>query len=272
MANRTKVWYKSSASWFSELSHIYLVVFVAIFALAGTITLLKSFGATPSTTGTRNPLIQPFTPTSIWNMPIGTGAVYVPSGIAPPTIAAMTNDPTNIMMTPSDPLTPIEQGPQAQTGNRCATGGAVLVTVPMPASLVIPNDSHNSGFAAVGSDGSSLYEGGRFARCTAGQPATASDAKAEGTIYGDGVSGASGGSSLSVLGGVLRLGDLAPNTETRHALSVNIDGETDLWPGSSGTSCYVWPSTKCDSYGTSQIRRQKSIITNGSIIGNTTKS
>jgi chitodextrinase len=254
-------------NWFKQLSHVYLVVFVVVFALAGTITLLKSFGATPTatTTSTRNPLLWPFTSTSIWNMPIGTGAAYVPSQIATPTISAMTTDITNILMTPTDPLTAIEQGPQAQSGNRCQTGGSVLATVPIAASFVLPNDTHNEGFAAVGSDGSALVEGGRFARCTAGQPATASDAKAVGTIYGAGLTGSSGGSGLSVLGGVLRPGDLAPGTETRHALSININGETDLWRSSAST-CFMWPATRCDGYGPQTYGGQNPALRMGGLL------
>ena len=267
MAHRNNKWLMFKGNWFKQLSHVYLVVFVVVFALAGTITLLKSFGATPTatTTSTRNPLLWPFTSTSIWNMPIGTGAAYVPSQIATPTISAMTTDITNILMTPTDPLTAIEQGPQAQSGNRCQTGGSVLATVPIAASFVLPNDTHNEGFAAVGSDGSALVEGGRFARCTAGQPATASDAKAVGTIYGAGLTGSSGGSGLSVLGGVLRPGDLAPGTETRHALSININGETDLWRSSAST-CFMWPATRCDGYGPQTYGGQNPALRMGGLL------
>src|SRR4029077_21239476 len=52
--------------------------------------------------------------------------------------------------------------------------------------------------------------------------------------------------------GMLRPGDLAPGRlGADHALSVNIDGETDLFKGTAAT-CHVWPATKCDGYGPSR--------------------
>ncbi len=47
---------------------------------ADTATVTVTVAPSPPSPGTRDPLKWPFAATSIWNMPIGSGAVYVPAG------------------------------------------------------------------------------------------------------------------------------------------------------------------------------------------------
>ncbi|MGZ4869152.1 MAG: hypothetical protein ACXV2F_02175, partial [Halobacteriota archaeon] len=49
---------------------------------APAIALLMTCGGSASA-ATRDPLKQPFASTSIWNMPIGSGAVFTPANISP---------------------------------------------------------------------------------------------------------------------------------------------------------------------------------------------
>ena len=58
-----------------------------------------------------------------------------------------------------------------------------------------------------------------------------------------GNSGAHGGSMLSSLGGVIRLGELVPGGTIRHALKVNLFGADNYYSGSGG---YRWPATTAD--------------------------
>src|SRR5256885_5168022 len=57
--------------------------------------------------GVRDPLLWPFSRDSVWNLPIGASAVYVPAKIQVPSSAGMTTDPDVIIMTPNAPMTPV---------------------------------------------------------------------------------------------------------------------------------------------------------------------
>src|SRR2546425_4506153 len=58
-----------------------------------------------------------------------------------------------------------------------------------------------------------------------------------------GNSGAHGGSMLSSLGGVIRLGELVPGGTIRHALKVNLFGRDNYYTGSGS---FRWPATTAD--------------------------
>ena len=192
----------------------------------------------------RDAYTQPFTSNSIWNEPIGSGAVYVAAQIAAPTKRALTADQTVTLMDPSAPVTVISRN-GGQHSNRCTGSGAIAVA-PIPASLVVPSSSSNSGYAVVAADGTTLIEGGAFARCSVSSGPTAGSAKAYGSILSDGLKGGAGGSGLSTLGGLLRVNELVPGGQINHALRVNIDGAADLYPGPGG---FRWPATREDRYG-----------------------
>lgn len=209
----------------------------------------------------RNPFLQPFTSTSIWNEPIGSGAVYVPAGIAPPTARAVTADQTVILMDPNAPVTSILQN-GGQHSNRCS-GSGVIASAPMPAGLVVPSLTGNMGFATVAADGSTLVEGNAFGRCTPDSPATAWDARSFGSIYGSGVAGGAGGSGLSILGGVVRANELVPGGQIDHALRVSIDGSADLFPGPGG---FRWPATHEDGYGPSRYGGHNPALKMGALL------
>ena len=224
---------------FRRCSLVLASMSVALVGVAGT-----SHSSTVSAAGTRNPYQQPFASTSIWNTPIGSGAVYVPAGIAPPTARTLTADQTLTLMDPSAPMTAIAAN-GGQHSDRCI-GGGQLTSAPIPPSLMIPSGTANYGYAVLGADGSSLTEGNAFARCTPGGPATAWGAKSVGSIYGDGLVGSAGGSGLSILGGILRVNEFVPGGQVNHAVRVNLDGAADLFGGPNG---FRWPATHEDGYG-----------------------
>ena len=216
--------------------------------------------ATGSGTSTRDPLKQPFSSNSIWNMPIGSGAQYVAANL--PSVpegdvwSPMPQiDDERIVLKPTAPLTTIAYSDAAWSGkNRCAptSGGSqagLPVSVPMPSDFVVPHDNANEPATFLKPDGRTLFETAPFTRCTAGGPATSFDAThALIDLYGPGTTGAHGGSGLSVLGGSIRVGEWRPGQQgIKHAIKVEVDSPYVLYPCKVESECYRWPAITSDS-------------------------
>ncbi|GJJ01795.1 hypothetical protein RugamoR64_23330 [Duganella rhizosphaerae] len=207
----------------------------------------------------RDPYTWPFAQDSIWNMPIGSGAQYVPANL--PLVPG--NDPwanipqadrEKIVLKPSAPATPVYYSSAGWTAgaNRCAPTGAQLTTVPIPADYIVANGNGNSSAAFLSADGRTIIQSQPLARCTAGGPATSQIALAPVDLYGPGITGAHGGSRMSAIGGTLRRGELRPGGQgPRHALKLNVYAAQVLYKctDSAGHSdCYRWPAQTADSY------------------------
>ena len=186
---------------------------------------------------TRNALLQPFASTSIWNQPIGPGAVRVRANLLKPKVT-LGNDQTIVCMDPTAPLTKVLQN-AGFASNRCK-GTALLATVPMATGFVVPSAAHNYSTAAIHADGHLYMDGDSFGRCAVGGNATVGHAQTE-DLYGDGLVGAKGGTRMSSLGGCIRLGEFAAGA-IPHALALDIDSLDN------SDNAYVWPATKKDSY------------------------
>jgi len=208
---------------------------------------------------TRDPRAWPFASTSIWNMPIGSGAVYVPAAIAQATYKALYGEPDLVIFTPAAPLLDVLDNPAWHPG-RCAipAGAPVLFRAPIPADFIVGDEWQNFATAILAADGRTIYQTQPFAHCAVGAPASAHLHSRTVDLYGDGILGAHGGSDLSSVGGTLRLGELRPGgPHVRHALKVNLDGKANLF--ACGTTqkaedCYRWPArhgdaTAFSSYG-----------------------
>ncbi len=208
------------------------------------------------TSGSRDPLKQPFASNSIWNMPIGSGARFVRANLNPNPgnniWAAMPGiDDEKLILKPTAPLVNINYSNAAWTGkNRCSATGALMYQVPMPSNYIIPNTNKNSSAVFLLKDGRTLVQTQPVARCTAGGPATAYAKFANVDLYGSGITGAHGGSGLSAIGGSIRLGELRPGTTTgpRHALKVNVYAKEALFKCTTRSACSRWPATTSDSY------------------------
>ncbi|MGS0685632.1 fascin domain-containing protein [Nakamurella sp. GG22] len=210
---------------------------------------------TPTTV--RDPLKQPFSSTSIWNMPIGTGAVYVPANL--PSVpggdvwSPMPQiDDDIIVLKPAAPLTSVRHSSAEWSGsNRCTGGSQILATVPIPSGFLVGNSRDNNSAAILLQDGRTIAQMQPFTRCTAGGAATSLLTFPNVDIYGDGISGSHGGSGMSALGGTIRLGELRPGQQgPRHALKVNVHSAHDLYNCSTFTDCYRWPAATADTYAT----------------------
>jgi len=215
----------------------------------------------------RDPLKWPFASTSIWNMPIGSNAVYVPANIPIPSApdaqginwADMPNvDEDIIVLTPTAPLTNIVRNNVGwNPGDRCATNnpGDLLFQLPMPSGFIVPSGpgTPNSSAVFLKPDGRTLIHTQPFARCVAGDPGTTlTDELAFPPVdlYGDGIRGSHGGSGLSAIGGSIRLGELQPGSQgPRHALKMEFDAAQVLSRCTSpdpGGDCFRWPAVNAD--------------------------
>jgi hypothetical protein len=218
--------------------------------------------------GTRDPLKWPFAPYSIWNMPIGSGAVYVPANL--PAAPYDPNDPGHaswapmpgidwerIILRPTAPITTIAYSDVGWSHNdRCpATVGKTTPTlpiyVPIPADYLVPGNSvGNDSATFLMPNGHTLIQSQPLARCTAGGPGTSKHSSPEEDLYGEGRTGAHGGSNLSAIGGSIRLGELRPGQiGMRHALKVALFGQMDYYNCSLKSECFRWPASVADGHG-----------------------
>src|SRR5713101_6963000 len=211
-------------------------------------TPMTSF-ASASATG-RVATLWPFSRDSIWNLPIGANAVYVPTQIAPVSGAGMTTDQDVLILTPSEPITPVYYNSDAWSGrSRCTAQGAVLFDAPIPSDFVVPGASHsdtpNFATAILMADGHTLMQWQPMARCTANGTATMWW-YIQNDLYGTGLYGGHGGSMLSSLGGTIRLGELVPGGSIRHAMKVNLYGAANYY-SDRATQGYRSPAKETDS-------------------------
>ncbi len=214
--------------------------------------------STPPVSGapaTRNALKWPFAATSIWNMPIGSGANYVAANM--PAVPGgdvwspmpMIDD-ERIVLRPQATMTPINYSDAGWTGkNRCGATGGTLVSVPIPYDYVVPNTNTNESAAFLMPDGRTIVQTQPFTRCSAGGAATSIVKFPNVDLYGDGIIGAHGGSGLSAIGGSIRVGELRPGSQgPRHALKLVVYAKQVLYRCTSRANCYRWPATNGDSY------------------------
>ena len=223
-----------------------------LLVLVGTPAGAAAFIDVPPMPASRSVLQWPFASTSIWNMPIGHHATYVAANLSDhpgdDAWAPMPQiDAERIILKPTAPLTPLYRSDAGWSGaNRCRAIGRLLAHVPIPADYVVPNAVTNSVAAILGADGRTLFQAQPLARCAAKDAATALLMFPAVDLYGEGRSGAHGGSRLSGLGGSLRLGEMRPGTMVRHALKINLYGREAFAPCSRPAECFRWPAQSAD--------------------------
>ncbi len=222
----------------------------------------------------RDALTWPFSRDSIWNLPIGASAVYVPGNIKQPTSYGMTTDIDVLVLTPNAPVTQVYQnGDGWGGGSRCNAQGGVLFSAPIPSNFIVPGagsgnpDGTTPNYAAaiVMADGHTLAQGQPMARCTSGGTATMMWSQQNEDLLGTGNSGAHGGSMLSSLGGTIRLGELVPGGAIRHAMKVNLYGADDYYYDGS-TQGYRWPATTADGYASGAYHGSVPALRMGSLL------
>ena len=200
----------------------------------------------------RDPLQWPFASTSIWNMPIGSAAVYVQAGIQPTSTPLLHMDRDILILTPAAPATRVYRNAAAWNPalSRCGVQGPVLFTAPIPPDyLFVPasGQTPNAATAILMPDGHTLKQTQPLSRCSLDQPVTTGTVWPDEDLYGDGALGAHGGSWLSAIGGTLRVGELRPNqSPPRHALKVELDGLLYYYNDGVLADTFRWPAVVSD--------------------------
>lgn len=214
--------------------------------------------------GIRDPLKQPFSSFSIWNMPIGSNAEYLPARLQRAMQKGMTIDEDLIVMTPDAPKTEIfiNNAGWNREKDRCTKDGDLLFLAPIPNDFIVSPETWdgvtpNSGLAVLMADGKTIRQTQPFSRCEAGKFATSKYIFENQDIYGDGYYGAHGGSGLSAIGGTLRVGELVPGAgPIKHVLKVNVFGKRNLFYDEQ-TKGYRWPAKRADGYASSNYGKDR---------------
>src|SRR5438445_55625 len=134
---------KRSGSPFLALALLLTGILVAgSFAILSECPLVHNPPTTSSASASatsRVATLSPFSRDSIWNLPIGANAVYVPGNIKKPTAYGMTTDVDVLILTPTAPVTSVWKNNDAWSGgSRCTAEGGVLFAAPIPADFVVP--------------------------------------------------------------------------------------------------------------------------------------
>jgi hypothetical protein len=218
----------------------------------------------------RDKWLWPFSSTSIWNMPIGANAKYVPANIQKAKYfdadreyfyKLKTGDPMRQVLSPGN------FGP-----GRCTGKQSMQLSLPIPDNLIVPDatsqpySTPNNAAAFLMPDGKTIEQLEPLARCTAGgnihgwrNPWGGVD------IYGDGIKGTHFGSGLSAIGGSIRRGELTGNEPIRHAIKILVWGKKYLHY-SKAVPGYRWPADRADRYAASEYKGTNSKLVQGSLL------
>ena len=241
-------------------------------AVVGVVAAAAAIGGDhrPSTSAqapARDPWLRPFSPTSIWNMPIGSGAQYVDAGLPEPELARL--DVVILRrLSADDPAQPLVE--PGDWRNRCSGTEPTGVWLNIPDDLVIEDadddNTPNNTAALLSPDGRTLVNTNALARCTPGGPIfgwqTGNPAIDRTDLYGDGRLGSHGASKLSAIGGAIRPGELSGEVPIQHALDLLVWGEHMHWDGDG----YRWPAESADSYAAEEYRGDNPHVQMGSLL------
>lgn len=219
---------------------------------------------------TRDPWLHPFDRCSIWNMPVGDKAQYVPANLGRAGFFGADreyfyklkqNDPMRRVLSPGS------FGP-----GRCTGTQSMQLSLPVPDDLIVPDatsqpySTPNNAAAFLMPDGKTIEQLEPLARCTAGgnvhgwrNPWSGVD------IYGDGIRGTHFGSGLSAIGGSIRFGELTGDKPIRHALKLLVWGERYLHV-SKNTPGYRWPADRADQYAAKTYKGSNAKLVQGSLL------
>ena len=182
----------------------------------------------------------PFSANSIWNMPIGSNAVYVPAGLQEANAwgGRVGVDPEDISIDPAFPVRTVTTTEGGPTGIRAHVDPTLEDHgLQNDTAALLSADDHN--LVWMGQPLTVAPGGNPSWKWTTPEHPVALD--------GDGRPGSHGGSGLSSLGGSIRPGELSGGPPIRHALKVNVYARKYLSPGGSPPG-YRWPAYQADRY------------------------
>lgn len=214
----------------------------------------------------RNKYQQPFPATSIWNQPLRASAVYVACSFAAasvsPAYVGIDEDILQLDAT-AGLVDTVGYSTIPWPGSNCLrcsgdSGNATSGQKPWPPTFYVCVDegtSPNNPGALILTDGDTIHQTQPIHRCP-GTGASSCGGGCTGTAKGkitywkdngmgnamslstgDGIAGAQGGSGMSSIGGTIRLGELIPGGQIRHALKINVDAASNL---SAATQSSAW--------------------------------
>jgi len=244
--------------------------------LAAVPPLAAQDAAAPPTT--RDPWRWPFSADSIWNTPIGSGAVYTPAGLGPATHVG-TDIQILLRTAATDPEREVLDSPTWGPGR--ASGKTPLgFALRVPDDWIVPDAGKdnpygltpNANFAILLPDGDSLLQGCKVCRVQRGGPVHMPDwmrfpaNRKTVSLRGDGLEGGGqGASGMSALGGTIRLGELVGNAPIRHAVKINPFAARYCFyskeiPG------WRWPAKRADSYAPKEYKGTNPAVVMGSLL------
>ncbi|NHC36655.1 hypothetical protein [Scytonema millei] len=218
----------------------------------------------------RDKWLWPFSSTSIWNMPIGATATYVPANL--PKAGFFGADREYFYkLKAGDPMRPV-LSPGSFGPGRCTGKQSMGLSLPIPDNLIVPDatsqpySTPNNAAAFLMPDGRTIEQLEPLARCTAGgnvhgwrNPWGGID------IYGDGIKGTHFGSGMSAIGGSIRRGELTSDEPIRHAIKILVWGKKYLHYSKSMPG-YRWPADRADRYAESEYKGTNSKLVQGSLL------
>lgn len=183
----------------------------------------------------RDPYKWPFRARSIWNMPLGSEAVYVGAGLRRSTNQQTQPDEEFIGLDPNDPVKALTSDDDGALGK---------VHVPPDFSW---DGRWNGSAAFLRPDDDTVWQGQPLVLAAGGNPewSMTSPADPVSLTKSKGRLGAHGGSGLSTVGGSLRDGELSGPGRIRHALKINIDCAQYCYYAGVGRS-HRWPAVQED--------------------------
>ena len=198
--------------------------------------------------GTRNAFEWPFAEDSIWNMPIGSGAILEPAGFEQEIHVCI--DEERIIKGEAD-APPVDVLEPTSWEKRWP-GVAKVAEMQVPADFYLadaaPPHTPNNCVAFIMPDGRTLKQLAPCCRIETGDAHIVGYPFWDMDIYEDGIGGTHYGSGMSAFGGTIRLGELTSDLPIRHALKINIWGKKYAYFDREAYKGYVWPADRHDSY------------------------
>lgn len=203
----------------------------------------------------RDKFLWPFDKTSIWNMPIGSNAVYVDADLG--SLGLIYPDAEYIYQsTPHDPLQkvylPAGFGPPRVPTFPTPSYVSIYIAdnyIVADATLV-PYATPNNAACMVNPDSVTYYELEPFTRPVAGGSVYAYNASHNGItkqhLKESGAWGAHFGSGLSTIGGSIRPGEINGAAPIAHALKLEFDTHIYWKNPTDASKSYRWPAANCD--------------------------
>lgn len=223
-----------------------------------------------ATTSGRSKYTWPFSASSIWNMPIGSKAVYSPANMILTQLSV--DQDWFFRLKSGDPLRTVMK-PGAWGSGRCNSITPLVpeLKLPIPDDLIVPDSTStatpNNAAAFLMPDGKTLVQVEPLARCIKGGNIHGWRYSPDVDIYGLGHGGAHFGSALSSIGGTIRKGELLKQDPIRHAIKLDLNEAKYLYySASSATPGYRWPATKTDSNASTAYKSTNPKLVMGTLL------